>query len=90
MYFQTIRNQIFAIFTPSPLKMGSNLDNISKIAIFSNIDVKKLINYDIGEGDRATGEALADDGISFRTFSPLFPRSEGVDGRSPSRLLLIV
>ena len=57
-------NQIFAISTPSPLKLGSKLSNITKIAIFTNIDVKELVNYDIGEGDRATGEALAEDGKS--------------------------
>ena len=48
MYFQTVVNQIFAISTPSTLKMGSKLANITKIAIFTNIDVKERVNYDIG------------------------------------------
>ena len=48
MYFQTVMNQIFAISTPSPLKMASKLANITKIAIFANIDVNERVNYDIG------------------------------------------
>ena len=70
MYLQQIMNQIFDISTPSTLKMGSKLANITKIAIFTNIDVKELINYDIGEGDGATSEALAEDGKSI--YLPVF------------------
>ena len=48
MYFQIVRSQIFAISTPSPLKMASKLANITKITIFTNIDVNKRVNCDIG------------------------------------------
>ena len=36
MYFQIVVDNFFSISSPSPLKMGAKLGNISKIAWFSN------------------------------------------------------
>ena len=43
MYIQDIFDQIFDISTPLPLKMGSNLTNITKIAIFANIGINDML-----------------------------------------------
>ena len=50
MYIGQIMPRIFFISNPSPQKMVSNLGNISKIAIFSNIIVNERLTYAIYKG----------------------------------------
>ena len=57
-----ISSGFFGISKPSYTTMGSKLDNISKNGDFQQYWWECTVERVITEGDRATGEALAEDG----------------------------